>query len=270
MDRYRATNRELWDELTDIHVGSDFYAVDEFKAIEGPRLDAFEMEEMGDVAGKTLLHLQCHFGLDTLSWARLGARVMGVDFSPKAIDAARKLATETGIDARFVLSELYELPDHLDERFDIVYTSNGVLGWLPDIDAWGGIVDHFLKPGGTFYITEFHPVMWAFDDSDDVTDLRLRYPYFPRPEPEEFPMGSDYADPTAKVQTPKHYAWTYSLASVVTALTSRGLRIEFLHEFDHCASKVFPFMIERERRFYLPDRIQGEIPLSFSIKATKP
>ena len=269
MDQFRAANRELWDELTGIHVGSDFYAVEEFKASNAPRLDRFEIDEMGDVSGKTLLHLQCHFGLDTLSWARLGARVTGADFSPRAIEAAQTLAAEVGIDARFILSELYELPQHLDETFDIVYTSNGVLGWLPDLDAWGGIVDRFLKPGGTFYITEFHPVMWSFDDSDGVTDMKLKYKYFPRGEPDEFPMGQDYADPTAKVRATKHYAWPFSLASVVTALTSRGLHIEFLHEFDHCASKVFPFMDERERRFYLPDWVEGEIPLSFSIKATK-
>ena len=259
----------MWDELTDIHVESEFYGVEEFKRTDGPRLDAFEIEEMGDVSGKTLLHLQCHFGLDTLSWARLGATVTGADFSPKAIEVARALARDVGIDARFILSELYELPAHLDERFDIVYTSNGVLGWLPDIHAWGGVVDHFLKPGGTFYITEFHPVMWSFDDSPDVTDLKLKYPYFPDGKAFEFPVDGDYADPNAEVKTRSHFAWIFSLASVVTALTERGLHIEFLHEFDHCASKVFPFMEERDKRFYLPERIEGEIPLSFSIKATK-
>lgn len=270
MDRYRAANLELWDELTEIHVSSPYYDVERFKASHEPRLDAFEIEELGDVSGKTLLHLQCHFGLDTLSWARLGATVTGVDFSPKAISAATELAREVGIDARFILSELYALPEVLDERFDIVYTSNGVLGWLPDIDAWGGIVDRFLRPGGTFYITEFHPVMWAFDDSPGVTELRVKYDYFPKGTPDEFPVDGDYADPEAEVKTRTHFAWFFSLASVVTALTSRGLHIEFLHEFDHCASKVFPFMDVRDGRFFLPERIEGEIPLSFSIRATKP
>lgn len=269
MDQYRAANRALWDELTDIHVGSDFYGVEGFKTSDGPRLDAFEIDEMGDVAGKDLLHLQCHFGLDTLSWARLGATVTGADFSPRAIEVATQLARDVGIDARFVLSELYDLPNHLDERFDIVYTSNGVLGWLPDIESWAGIVDHFLHPGGTFYMTEFHPVMWSFDDSPTVEDMRLKYPYFPTGTALEFPVDGDYADPEAEVKTRSHFAWTYSLGGVVTALAERGLRIEFLHEFDHCASKVFPFMVERDRRYYLPDWIEGEIPLSFSIKATK-
>jgi SAM-dependent methyltransferase len=205
-----------------------------------------------------------------LSWARLGARVTGADFSPAAIETARSLAADTGIEATFVLSELYDLPNHLDRHFDIVYTSNGVLGWLPDIDAWAGIVDHFLAPGGTFYITEFHPVMWSFDDSSDVTDMKLKYPYFARSEPTEFPVENDYADPEAEVKTKSHFAWSYSLGSVVTSLAQRGLRIEFLHEFDHCASKVFPFMDERDDRFFLPEWIEGEIPLSFSLKATKP
>ena len=270
MDPFRETNRALWDELTDIHVRSDFYAVEEFKGSDAPRLDAFEIEEMGNVSGKTLLHLQCHFGQDALSWARLGAEVTGVDFSPKAIEAAQALAADVGIDARFIVSDLYDLPNNLDEQFDIVYTSNGVLGWLPDIDGWGGIVDRFLKPGGTFYITEFHPVMWAFDDGDDVTDLHLKYPYFAVEKPLEFPVDGDYADPTAQVESKTCFSWSFSLADVVTALTSRGLHIEFLHEFDHCASKVFPFLEEKDRRFYLPDWIEGEIPLSFSLKATKP
>lgn len=260
----------MWDELTDIHVGSEFYGVEEFKRSGEPRLDAFEIEELGDVSNRSLLHLQCHFGLDTLSWARLGATVTGADFSPRAIEVATSLAADLGIDARFVLSELYDLPNHLEDRFDIVYTSNGVLGWLPDIHAWGGVVDHFLKPGGTFYITEFHPVMWAFDDSPTVTDLKLKYAYFPDGKANEFPVEGDYADPTAEVKTRSHFAWTFSLASVVTTLADHGLRIEFLHEFDHCASKVFPFMDERDSRYYLPEWIEGEIPLSFSIKATKP
>lgn len=270
MDRYREANRALWDELTEIHVGSQFYDVEGFKASAEPSLDAFEIEEMGDVSDKTLLHLQCHFGLDTLSWARLGATVTGADFSPTAIGAATNLARGVGIDARFIVSELYALPDVLDERFDIVYTSNGVLGWLPDIDAWGGIVDKFLKPGGTFYIAEFHPVMWSFDDSPGVTDMKLKYKYFPDGKPIELPVEGDYADPSAEVKTRSHFSWSFSLASVVTALTTRGLHIEFLHEFDHCASKVFPFMDERDGRYFLPEWIEGEIPLSFSMKATKP
>src|SRR5207245_4913253 len=119
--------------------------------------------ELGDVRGRTLLHLQCHFGLDTLSWARRGALVTGADFSPVGIETARALADELGLEARFVCSELYDLPNRLDGRFDIVYTSFGVLNWLPDIEGWSGVVDHFLSAGGTFYIAEFHPVTNVFE-----------------------------------------------------------------------------------------------------------
>jgi 2-polyprenyl-3-methyl-5-hydroxy-6-metoxy-1,4-benzoquinol methylase len=149
------SNRDVWDAWTKIHVESPFYDVASFRSGARPiRLADYEREEIGSVEGKTLLHLQCHFGLDTLSWARLGATVAGVDFSQKAIAEARGLAAELGIPATFVASDLYALPDVVDERFDIVYTSRGVLGWLPDIARWAQVGAHFVKPGGFLYITE--------------------------------------------------------------------------------------------------------------------
>ena len=160
MDEYLESNRALWDEWTSIHVRSEFYDVESFKR-GGIRLRPYELEEIGDVAGKDVLHLQCHFGLDTLSFARLGARVTGADFSAPAIAQARALAEELGLDARFVQSNLYDLPSTLQGDFDVVYTSRGVIGWLPDLDRWAEVAAHFVRPGGIFYITEGHPVMWA-------------------------------------------------------------------------------------------------------------
>ena len=153
-------NRELWNAWTEIHEGSTFYDVEGFLAGRQTLLP-IELEELGpDVReGTTLLHLQCHFGLDTLSWARRGARVTGVDFSDKAIALADRLAREVGLDeaCRFVQSDLYDLPAHLDERFDVVFTSWGVLMWLPDLTAWGRLIARYLRPGGIFYIVDFHP-----------------------------------------------------------------------------------------------------------------
>src|SRR3954464_11903705 len=154
-DEYIQSNRKLWNDWTGIHAQSEFYDVESFK--EGKfRLHPIEKEELGDVRGKTLLHLQCHFGLDTLSWANLGAIVTGADFSDKAIDLARELSRETGLPATFICSNIYDLPAALEGQFDIVFTSHGVLGWLPDMPNWGKVVAHFLKPGGTFYVAEVH------------------------------------------------------------------------------------------------------------------
>ena len=201
MDDYLAANNALWEEWTAIHETSSFYDLEGFKA-GGSRLRTYEVDEVGEVTGKSLLHLQCHFGIDTLSWARLGARVTGADFSDRAIQLARSLAAELGLAATFVCSDLYDLPAVLDEQFDVVYTSHGVLGWLPDLERWAGVVAHFLRPGGVFYLTEIHPVAQAFAEEPG---LRLGYPYFPRPEPLASPVQGSYADPTAQVRQPVEY-----------------------------------------------------------------
>src|SRR5437763_6069989 len=158
MDRTLRENQALWDAWTRIHVPSPFYDVASFRDGTRPiRLSEYERDEVGPVDEKSLLHLQCHFGHDTLSWARLGATVTGVDFSERAIELARSLSKDLDIPARFVLSDLYGLPDALHDTFDVVFTSYGVLNWLPDIPRWGQVAAHFLKPGGTFYVVEGHP-----------------------------------------------------------------------------------------------------------------
>ena len=174
MDRSIEANRKLWDKLTPIHVASAFYDVEGFKRGRCT-LAAVEREEVGDVAGKSLLHLQCHFGLDTLSWARLGAEVTGVDFSGKAIAQARALVAALGIRAEFVCCELGELPGRLRGGFDIVFTSGGVLPWLPDLRSWAKTIVGLLKLGGVFYIREFHPFAGVMDDADHV---RMPTPHY--------------------------------------------------------------------------------------------
>lgn len=269
MDPYRASNRALWDEWTHVNAKSAFYDLDGFKA-GGIRVRPFEVEEIGEVRGKDLLHLQCHFGVDTLSWARLGARVTGVDFSGAAVALAQSLAHDLGLEATFVQADVLDLPDLLDADFDIVYSSRGVLGWLPDLSRWGQVIAHFLRPGGILYITEIHPVAQAFDDDEGVTELRLRYPYFARPEPLEFPVKGSYADRSADVKQPVEYSWVHSLGEVVTAIAAAGLRIEFLHEFPEAPWPV-PFLKQDpDGEWRLPPEQAGEIPLAFSLKATKP
>jgi len=262
-------NRALWDEWVRINYRSDFYRVDAFKAGLN-KLRPYEMEEVGDVMGKELLHLQCHFGMDTLCWGRLGARVTGADFSEQGVEQARALASEVGIDARFVCSNVYELPDHLDGTFDIVYTSRGVLGWLPDIDRWAQVAAHFVKPGGFFYITEIHPVVQVFDDADEVTELRLRYPYFTRSEPFEFETQGSYADRSATVAQKINYSWNHGLGEIVTALAAAGLRIDFLHEFPFVEWPVPFLQPAADGTYRLPGENDDRLPLFFSLKATKP
>jgi SAM-dependent methyltransferase len=273
---YTEANREAWNTRTRAHVQSAFYDVEGFKAGKN-RLRAVELAELTDVAGKSLLHLQCHFGLDTLSWARLGAQVTGADLSDESITFARALAAEVGIPATFVCADLYSLPDVLDGQFDIVFTSYGVLGYLRDLTAWGRLIAHFLKPGGTFYIVEFHPFRGIFDmdvidsGSDEFHELRVAYPYFYVAEPERVESTSSYAAAEGSLRTVL-YVWGHSMGEIITALSAAGLRIEFLHEFPIDPAPHLPEMEQDESgwwRFKNP-LYREAVPLLFSIKATKP
>jgi SAM-dependent methyltransferase len=263
-------NNELWDEWTRIHETSTFYDLEGFKRA-GNRLRAYELEEIGPVDGLELLHLQCHFGIDTLSWARLGARVTGADFSGAAVELARSVAAEIGFPgARFVQSDIYDLPDALEGQFDLVYTSRGVLGWLPDIGRWAKVAAHFVRPGGRFYITEIHPVAQVFDDDGTKPgELRLRYPYWEHPEPLAFPTEGSYADRTASVATPMEYGWDHGLGEIVSALIDAGLRIESLREYPFVDWPI-DFLVESpDGTWRLPPGTPGELPLFFSILASK-
>jgi SAM-dependent methyltransferase len=272
VDEALRKNRELWDAWTKIHVDSAFYDVPSFRnGVRPIRLRDYEREEMGTVEGRTLLHLQCHFGLDTLSWARLGATVTGIDFSEEAIGAARALAAELGIAATFIASDLYRLPEVLDEQFDIVYTSRGVLGWLPDIAEWGRVAAQFVRPGGLLYVTEIHPVANVFE-SEGVApgELRLAYPYWSHPDPLRFDVKGSYADPDARTEGLVEYGWNHSLGEIVTALVDAGLELAFLHEFDFVSWPVDFLVQGDDDRWRLPKGSLGSLPLFFSLRATKP
>ena len=264
LDERLQVNRESWNERVPVHAASDFYDVEGFKS---GRITLTEVErrEVGSVSGKTLLHLQCHFGLDTMSWPRLGAKATGVDFSEAAIDLARSLNDELDLDVRFIRSNIYDLPDVLEEQFDIVFTSYGALIWLPDITRWAQIVSSSLKPGGVFYIVEFHPFATVFEASESG-DMVPAYRYF---HDELFFEGGEpsYAG-TQVIETPT-YEWQHTMGDIVTALIDAGLRIEFLHEFPFTCFQAYPVMERADDGWWRLPKHNDSFPQMFSIRARK-
>jgi SAM-dependent methyltransferase len=207
--------------------------------------------------------------LDTLSWAREGAKVTGVDFSGEAIQLANELTEKTGLEARFILSNIYDLPEILEDKFDIVFTSYGVHCWLPDLTRWAEIIAHFLKSGGIFYIAEFHPFTWVFDN-EFKDDFKLKYSYFHSPEPEKFDVDGSYAGPNAKIEPCVDYEWTHGMGDVINSIIHAGLQIQFLHEFPMSCFQQFPFLEKRDDGYWYYDNPEIQLPLVYSIKAIKP
>lgn len=274
-EREIAENRRLWDAWTAVNTTTAFYDVQGFR--DDPRdvrIEPWEQGEVGDVVGKTLLHVQCHFGLDTLSWARLGAaRVTGVDFSEPAIAFASALAAETGLAdrSRFVVANVYDLPGPLaGETFDVVYTGCGALGWLPDLGPWARTVASFVKPGGIFYVHEAHPALWTIADEQTApNDLRLAYDYWGGPVITTPVVGS-YADPTAHVDVTVQHGWNHSLGEVVTLLAREGLRIELLDEKRELSWPA-PFLVPTAdgQHYGWPAGQVGTLPLMYSLRARR-
>ena len=255
----RAANLALWNHWTRVHEKSAFYDVAGFKA-GATSLWPVEREELGPFVheGTTLLHLQCHFGLDTLSWARLGAEVVGLDLSDAAIALAQRLADEVGLAARaeFVCADLYDADAHLgDRRFDVVFVSWGAIEWLPDLERWADIIARHLRPGGTFYMAEIHPFGYALDEVPGEHDVQVKYRLLPAPAtPDIEPVEGSYADPDADTTGLVAYGWQHSLAEVTGALIGAGLRIEHLHEFPTSPAPFWDWMIQDEDRWWwLPD-----------------
>ncbi|WP_458186826.1 class I SAM-dependent methyltransferase [Haladaptatus sp. NG-WS-4] len=265
-------NRSHWDELAELHPDTDYYDVEGFRDGE-TTLDWLEREGVGDVSGQSLLHLQCHFGLDTLSWLREGAsEVVGVDFSATAIETARDLAEEVGESDRatFVESDLYALDDILDGEFDVVFTSYGVVNWLPDVEAWADVVAQSVKPGGRFFIAELHPISHVFMDLhvDEDGTVRSDWPYF-SDEPLTFDEDGTYADFDANVEHTVTHEWSHSLGEIVTALVDAGLTVDELREHPFASFEQFPDLMEEraDGHWEIPDE---DYPLTFSVRAHKP
>lgn len=266
-DEYSEANRAMWDERVGIHMTSPFYDVDGFRAGRDT-LRPFEATEVGDVQGKSLVHLQCHIALDTLSWARRGAAVTGLDFSEPAIAAASALAREIGLEARFVHADVYDAVEALGQaQFDIVYTGVGAIIWLPDIRRWAEVCAALVKPGGFFYILEGHPLIGVLG----ADSLTATYDYFRGlDQPYRWDDPGSYADAAAVTVHNLSYEWPHPLGSVVTALIDAGLRIEFLHEHDYTLWQRWPFQEKHGfDEFRLPEGMP-KLPLMYSLRASKP
>lgn len=261
MPDYLKVNKKWWNNATPIHAGSRLYSLKSFKKGR-TSLKALELEELGSVKNKSLLHLMCHFGMDTLSWARLGAEVTGVDLSDKAINLARELSKEISVPANFICADVYNLPKILHKKFDIVFASYGVLCWIPDIKKWAKMIKYFLKKGGIFYIAELHPFTNILS-----SDFKIDYKYFDKgPHIDDSP--GTYTDWNADIKG-KTYIWSYTISDLINALSNEGLKIEFIHEFPFTMYDQFPGLMRRKNGYYVLKDKKIQIPLLFSLRAVK-
>ena len=259
---YKEVNKESWNNRVAVHLESEFYDMNGFLSgnisLKQPELDI-----LGDVSGKSVLHLQCHFGQDSISLARMGAKVTGADISDVAIERAKLLNEECETDATFIVSDIYDLPTKLEGKFDIVFTTYGTIGWLPDLDKWAQVVNHFLKDGGTFIFAEFHPAMWMFDDDHE----RVFYNYF-KSEPIIETYSGTYANPDSELEV-NTISWNHGLAEVMTSLLNQGLTIRHFKELDYSPWNCFEGMQEDAPGVFRISKFGNKMPLMYTLKAIK-
>ena len=257
---YIQINKESWNKRTAVHIDSEFYNNEDF--VKGKNsLNSIELEFLGNLKGMSLLHLQCHFGQDTISLSRLGADTVGVEFSDKAIEKSRELNHNEDTDTTFICSDIYDLPNHLNKKFDIVFTSYGTIGWLPDINKWGSVVAQFLKPKGKFVIAEFHPVVWMFNN--DFT--AIQYPYL-NAEPILETEEGTYAETEADLKLDS-ISWNHGLGEVVNSLITNGLSIKKMYEYNYSPYNCFKGTIEFEKGKYRIEKLGDKIPMVYAIEA---
>lgn len=257
-------NKNAWNKKTDVHLTSKFYDNENF--INGKNsLKHIEIDLLGDINGKSILHLQCHFGQDSISLSRAGAVVTGIDFSDNAIHKAKELSVKTNTDSstEFICSDIFDLKKNLNKKFDIIFTSYGVIGWLPDLKKWSEIISHFLKPGGKFVMVEFHQMLWMYDDDFKY----FKYDYFNRGEVKETFEGT-YADRNAPIKN-EYVMWNHSLSDVINNLIKSGLEIKTFEEYDYSVYDCFNKAVEYESGRFRVDGIDVSFPLMFSVTALK-
>ena len=274
MDDYLEVNRLNWDERAAVHAASAEYGFERYVTDPGHLSDVvrFDRPLLGDVTGLTGIHLQCHIGTDTLSLARLGARMTGLDLSPVSLAQAQRLATDAGADVEYVEADTYSAPAALDGRtFDFVYTGIGALCWLPDIDRWAGVVDALLRPGGRLFVREGHPMMWAVDETR-TDGLTLGYPYFETPEPIDMEEEGTYVENDHEFVNTRQLSWNHGIGEILTALLSRGFEVTGFAEHRSVPWDALPGRMVRDGdldEWRLVDEAE-RLPLSYTLQARKP
>ncbi len=262
-------NRAMWDERVPAHWASKMYSrhADDLRA-GGHCLSDNLIERVGDVAGKTLVHLQCHMGMETLSWSRLGAKAVGVDFSGPALERAVHLRDELNLDTRFIQANVYDAAKELGTGgFDVVFVSVGSLCWLPDVPRWAGVVNELLKPGGRLVINEVHPVCDMLGQPEGQNHLEPMYPYFPE-EGRIFDGDGTYVDSDIKFKATRSVEWSHPLGEVVTALINAGMVIHWLSETADCCWPAYPMMEQAgPESWELPGAMRGKVPMTYSLVA---
>lgn len=262
MENYLEINRKSWNNRLESHLNSDFYDMQAF--LEGKSsLHDIELELLGDLKGKKVLHLQCHFGQDTISLSRLGADVIGIDLSDKSIQKAQEIARITDSSAQFLCSSVYDLPNNLEGQFDIVFASYGTIPWLPDLSRWGNVIQHFLKPGGQFIFVEFHPVVWMFDD--DLKEIKYHYNNV---EPIIEEETGTYADKNANIRS-TYVCWNHGIGEVTNSLLQNNLHIKQLNEYCYSPYSFLPGSEAFEPGKHRIARFGNKFPLVYSIVCEK-
>lgn len=259
---YLEINKKTWNSRVASHVNSEFYSVDAFLRGEDP-LNDVEINLLGDIKGKSILHLQCHFGLDSLALARKGAIVTGIDFSETAISKATELAQEAKLNATFVCTDVYTVPNAIDEQFDVVFTSYGTIGWLPDLRAWAAVVSKMLKQGGIFVMVDFHPALWMMDNHFE----RIEYSYFKADPIVEEETGSYASKDNTDVNTT--IGWNHSFGEILGSLINAGLELQLFQEYDYSPYPCFNNLEKIGHRAYQISNLKGKLPMMYSILASK-
>ncbi|MFN0276439.1 MAG: class I SAM-dependent methyltransferase [Chitinophagales bacterium] len=260
---YAEINRKLWDKRTGIHFESDFYGVEKFLLGE-EILNSIETDLLGDVKNKALLHLQCHFGMDTLALARKGAIVTGIDLSEAAISKANELRKKMNLHADFICCNVYDTLLHTQKKFDIVFTSYGVIGWLPDLTLWAKVISKALQPGGVFVMAEFHPVVWMFNNEFN----NIEYSYFNKQAIVETEQGT-YAERHADIPENTSVTWNHGISEVLSALLHQGLEIEIFLEYDYSPYSCFNNSVEVAKNRFQIAGMEGKLPMVYALKARK-
>ena len=273
MEDYLLVNRASWDERAPAHAASPDYSVAQL--ISDPEflsgVVAFDLPLLGDISGLRGVHLQCHIGTDTISLARLGASMTGLDFSPAALEQARDLAARSGSDVTFVEADIYDAAAVLGGgAFDLVYTGIGALCWLPSISRWAAVVASLLRPGGRLFIREGHPMLWTLADPRPDRLLSVEWPYFERPEPTIWDEGGTYVETDVVFEHNVTHEWNHGLGEIVTALFAEGMELTGLVEHDSVPWDALPGQMEQigGGEWRLADR-PWRLPHSYTLQAVK-